>query len=78
MSGWFTRVRLFVRDYISEFGVAWSVAKHRDCERNGGHRWGQPKVDSLGLNRECARCGTCEIVTQTSGTTATNTPFTIT
>lgn len=57
----FTRLRLFVRDYCSEFGVAWSLARMRDCERCGGHQFGEPAPNpTVGgdLWRTCSRCGT--------------------
>lgn len=63
------RIRLFLRDYLSEFGIAWSVARHRDCERNDGHRWGDAHHDDLlGRVRTCSRCGTSEMLTTTTGT----------
>lgn len=74
-----TRVRLFVRDYFDEFGVAWSLARTRDCERNGGHRWGDAHSDSLiGWSKTCSRCGCSETVdttTTTGATTTTNTVY---
>lgn len=66
---WIRRVWLFARDYFSEFGVAWSIARCHDCERNGGHRWGPATDDPLfGHGRTCTRCGMAEAVYPTSGT----------
>lgn len=66
------RVWLFARDYFNEFGVAWSLARMRDCDRNGGHRWSEPAEDLIGYGRTCERCGCSEYIYRTSGTTATN------
>jgi hypothetical protein len=52
------RLWAFVRDYCSEFGVAWSIARNNDCERIGGHFWGeQIEDDMLGLAHVCSGCG---------------------
>lgn len=69
-------MRLFIRDYCSEFGIAWSLARMRDCDRNGGHRWGPAtKDETFGLSRICGRCGTLETLHETRGT-ATTTVYT--
>jgi hypothetical protein len=80
----FKRLRLFVRDYIEEFPVAWSLARTRDCERNGGHRWTEPHVDPvLGYGKTCKRCGCGEMVYRSTAvinpaqTTTANTGYTI-
>lgn len=56
------RAWLFARDYCDEFGCAWSIARIRDCERNGGHRWGEIEHDSVlkMTGCTCSRCGTFE------------------
>lgn len=52
------RLWYFIRDYCDEFGCAWSVARHNDCERTGGHRYGELRDDGvLGQVRSCGRCG---------------------
>ncbi len=67
------RLRLFVRDYIQEFGTVWAIARSNDCDRNGGHRW-QPGVNGFwcSINAQvphtCARCGSTKMV-QVSSTT---------
>jgi hypothetical protein len=67
-----SRIVLFARDYIHEFGAAWSVARHRDCERNGGHRWAEPAIEEpFGLMKVCTRCGTGQTVASVTATTAT-------
>jgi hypothetical protein len=74
----FRRVYLFARDYFSEFGIAWSLARMHDCERNGGHRWGDVQPDeTMGRGQTCSRCGTFRGVTKTSGTAVTNTPLSV-
>lgn len=75
LTGVARRARLFARDYFNEFGIAWSLARMRDCERNSGHRWGPVSADDLfGLSRTCARCGTAESVKETHSTGSTTTP----
>ncbi len=75
MARTFKRLRLFIRDYCDEFGVAWSVARYRDCERNGGHRWSEPHDDPiLGYGKNCKRCGCGESVQRT--TVTINPPYT--
>lgn len=63
MSRW-RRLYLFARDYCREFGVAWSLARTRDCERNGGHQWDASTYGELSYDetmrawgRTCSRCG---------------------
>jgi hypothetical protein len=69
------RIRLFLRDWWQEFPIAWSIARHRDCERNGGHRWGAATNDSLlGWSRQCGRCGTSETIATTTGS-STSVPY---
>jgi hypothetical protein len=69
------RAWLFARDYISEFGCVWAIARNNDCERNGGHQWRYDSVPPAGMiafgdrTATCKRCGS----TQTfPATTATN------
>ena len=63
----FRRLGMFIRDYCDEFGTAWSIARMRDCERNGGHRWGAPHDDEvLGHAKTCQRCGCGEAVQRTT------------
>jgi hypothetical protein len=71
------RVAFFARDWWDEMPAAWSLARMRDCERNGGHQWGKPYDDEVlkSHGRECGRCGTFEMVAQTTGTTASNTKW---
>jgi hypothetical protein len=57
------RAWLFARDYIDEFGCAWGLARMRDCERMGGHRWNEVADDPvLGRCKTCKRCGCGEPV----------------
>jgi hypothetical protein len=67
------RLRLFVRDYLSEFPVAWSIARTRDCERAGGHRWSATAYDETikGWGQECSRCGCWQSAPTTAGTGCT-------
>jgi hypothetical protein len=73
------RLRLFVRDWTSEWGIAWSIARYRDCDRNGGHRWdtngptyGKVFITNLPWQRTCTRCGCSETVHPTWGTANSN------
>jgi hypothetical protein len=73
------RIRLFIRDWWEEMPLAWSIARMRDCERSGGHQWGEMHYDEVfGSYRSvCQRCGTGDYtLPTTTGTTATNTTTT--
>ncbi len=80
----FTRLRLFVRDYMDEFPVVWCLARTRDCLRNGGHRYGEPEDTSIGFMRTCSRCGCGESVPRSTmsvsptASTGSQSTFTIT
>lgn len=63
------RVRLFVRDYLRELPIVWSLARTSDCERSGGHRFGEWGEDRLmaRVARECSRCGVSELARTSTG-----------
>lgn len=67
---WLRRIALFVRDYVDEFPMVWSLTRARDCERWGGHYWGPVEPSELlgGYARECSGCGTSESVSPTNYT----------
>lgn len=52
------RIILFACDWWEETTAAWSLARMRDCERNGGHQWGAFEDSAQG--RLCRRCGALE------------------
>lgn len=58
------RLRLFIADLLHEAAPAWGLARMRDCERSGGHRWGTVAYDQIcaGPAHECERCGCSESV----------------
>jgi hypothetical protein len=62
------RLRLFLRDLVSECLAVWGVARMRDCERRGGHRWGEPHGNDLFLvwAQECSRCHCSRSVARTT------------
>jgi len=73
------RAWLFTRDFLSEVRGAWSLARMWDCERHGGHRWGEQFHDPdflQGLGHRCSRCGCWESVPPTPFATASQTQYT--
>jgi hypothetical protein len=65
-----SRVRLFVRDLWEELPAVWWTARTRDCERNGGHRWGRAAYNETMQmwGRDCSRCGCWQTTSPTQGT----------